>query len=662
MIAIGLQDANDSDNIKKEIAINIPASLTVSGFLSVINALPLFKISETELPIFKAITTDLEPVTYYVELLNVGKGTYGTGGLQLTAANVRITSSSATSTDIVSLPNTQIIDLGYIGDSVVWGLNIQNPNIIIQEQNEGYVLVKGIFENGEYHEYLWIGTGGAYGQDGGLQATGYDLKEMSSVTAGIAKATSAYSGTVKLDTDSADPTVYIKDTVDNLLGDKANLVGGKVPSEQLPSYVDDVLELANYASLPVIGETGKIYVTTNDNKQYRWTGSIYISFSSGVSTTLKPILSTALATQNVAGFVTYINALNPVLIVGASEIVKYNLTDTGRVFELNLRGRSFGVGQPAIVAADVLEVTDFLNKDIRFSNYPSTRNDGQLPTNKVLAPDANGNVKLYSIAIAPAPFIKELIPDSYYPSTTGNIRILGDFFTPQMCDRVANPTAIIMNGVTTIHYATFINSQEILVNVTTGAVEGSFSVTLNNGLSTTKTNALLLVLGTVYTPEFADWINVVEPIDFDSGSLIVQTIGSMGQAEFSKRLDTTKNFRFYILPTLSPFDAAPLGHSGTPDVFQLYDINNNLLFKCSNYNNQNLALNDENANLLGYFATVGELFVEIRIDYVAGIWYFYRSGNLFKTATTHNNLNVNAKIKLFVARFDLTKIRYVELA
>ena len=35
---------------------------------------------------------------------------------------------------------------------------------------------------------------------------------------------------------------------------KADLVGGTVPASQLPSYVDDILEFADLASLPVIGE------------------------------------------------------------------------------------------------------------------------------------------------------------------------------------------------------------------------------------------------------------------------------------------------------------------------------------------------------------------------------------------------------------------------
>ena len=45
---------------------------------------------------------------------------------------------------------------------------------------------------------------------------------------------------------------------------------GKVPSDQLPSYVDDVVEVPTEAGLPEKGESGKIYVTANTNLIYRW--------------------------------------------------------------------------------------------------------------------------------------------------------------------------------------------------------------------------------------------------------------------------------------------------------------------------------------------------------------------------------------------------------
>lgn len=57
---------------------------------------------------------------------------------------------------------------------------------------------------------------------------------------------------------------------------KADLVDGKVPSSQLPSYVDDVVEVATYSALPVTGEVGKIYVVLDTNLIYRWSGSAYI--------------------------------------------------------------------------------------------------------------------------------------------------------------------------------------------------------------------------------------------------------------------------------------------------------------------------------------------------------------------------------------------------
>lgn len=59
--------------------------------------------------------------------------------------------------------------------------------------------------------------------------------------------------------------------------------GGKVPSSQLPSYVDDVLEFDNKAAFPATGETGKIYVDKATNKTYRWGGSAYVEISASIA-------------------------------------------------------------------------------------------------------------------------------------------------------------------------------------------------------------------------------------------------------------------------------------------------------------------------------------------------------------------------------------------
>lgn len=67
---------------------------------------------------------------------------------------------------------------------------------------------------------------------------------------------------------------------------------GRVPSSQLPSYVDDVIEGyyennnfysdSEYTN-PIIGESGKIYTNLTDNKIYRWTGSGYTVISETIA-------------------------------------------------------------------------------------------------------------------------------------------------------------------------------------------------------------------------------------------------------------------------------------------------------------------------------------------------------------------------------------------
>lgn len=60
---------------------------------------------------------------------------------------------------------------------------------------------------------------------------------------------------------------------------KADLVGGKIPAAQLPSYVDDVLEYDTMSAFPATGESGKIYVAKDTNLVYRWSGTQYVEIS-----------------------------------------------------------------------------------------------------------------------------------------------------------------------------------------------------------------------------------------------------------------------------------------------------------------------------------------------------------------------------------------------
>lgn len=77
---------------------------------------------------------------------------------------------------------------------------------------------------------------------------------------------------------------YIKANEKGSNGGVATLdSNGKVPSSQLPSYVDDVLEYGNKSKFPSTGESGKIYVDMETNKTYRWSGTTYTEISSSLA-------------------------------------------------------------------------------------------------------------------------------------------------------------------------------------------------------------------------------------------------------------------------------------------------------------------------------------------------------------------------------------------
>lgn len=119
-------------------------------------------------------------------------------------------------------------------------------------------------------------------------------------------------------------------------------IAGKVPSEQLPSYVDDVVEYSTRIDFPVDGESGKIYIATDSGIAYRWTGSTYAAI--GSSLTLGETSSTAYrGDRGAAAYAhavtnkgnAYTNGLYKITtnseghVIGAIAVVKKDITDLG---------------------------------------------------------------------------------------------------------------------------------------------------------------------------------------------------------------------------------------------------------------------------------------------------------------------------------------------
>lgn len=75
------------------------------------------------------------------------------------------------------------------------------------------------------------------------------------------------------------------------LAAKADLVDGKVPASQLPSYVSDIVNgtlvnattFNNAAGTAVTPEADKLYNDTTTNKSYRWSGTQFVALNEGVA-------------------------------------------------------------------------------------------------------------------------------------------------------------------------------------------------------------------------------------------------------------------------------------------------------------------------------------------------------------------------------------------
>ena len=113
---------------------------------------------------------------------------------------------------------------------------------------------------------------------------------------------------------------------------------GKVPSSQLPSYVDDVLEYASKTNFPATGETGKIYVALDTNKTYRWSGSEYVEISESLA--LGETSSTAY--RGDYGAAAYAHAVTNKGVAAASGLYKITTNAEGHVTSVS-----------AVTAADI---------------------------------------------------------------------------------------------------------------------------------------------------------------------------------------------------------------------------------------------------------------------------------------------------------------------
>lgn len=149
----------------------------------------------------------------------------------------------------------------------------------------------------------------------------------------------------------------VKASIEAILTSKGSANGiatldenGSVPSSQLPSYVDDVLEYDTLSEFPIEGEAGKIYLDKEFNLVYRWSGTVYVAISSSLA--LGETTSTAYAGDKGKANADNITTINTKL-VGIEAGAQVN-----KVEKISARGADIAVADKRVVLPEDISVSD----------------------------------------------------------------------------------------------------------------------------------------------------------------------------------------------------------------------------------------------------------------------------------------------------------------
>ena len=369
----------------------------------------------------------------------------------------------------------------------------------------------------------------------------------------------------------------------------ATLVAGKVPSNQLPSYVDDVLEYDTFAQLPASGEESKIYLVISTSRIYRWAGTVYVLVEASPGSTdsvvegatnlyftnaravtalaaslaLKANLASPTFTGTVYGLTAGMVGLNAVSNTSDASKPVSTAAQTALNLKANLASPTFTgtVGGVTKAMVGLTNVSDTSDASKPVSTATQTALDLKADSSHTHTASAITDFAT-AVAAAKAPIVIAVGTGSGEMAT--NLSLGGDVYdmTFNGNGTIGNPTGTPVNG------------QEILWRITRTAAEtvalGSDFKVISGTVSNTS-QYRTFVRATYWTAE-TKWLSVISNADFTPPGGTVSILLHMDGADAStvftdssaNALTVTANNGTTISTSQSKFGGASAYFTGNP--------------------------------------------------------------------------------------------------
>ncbi|MGG5486250.1 hypothetical protein [Gaetbulibacter sp. PBL-D1] len=482
--------------------------------------------------------------------------------------------------------------------------------------------------------------------------------------------------------------------------------GGKVPSSQLPSYVDDVLEFDDLASFPATGETGKIYVAKDTNKTYRWTGSIYVEISNPGAPTLDEVTTTgntshsdivvhaeaALMASDDTDADNYIKiwsdegykSLIEIYEDGFKTTLLANTPNSNRTSRLpnstgtlanKVNGQSAGTDGEVVIPDTTFETA--YNNQVPQIDSGEIAAGTETTVRRFSPADVKAMIDEHASSGGIAPQLNRLEPISLLPSQTQNLKIY-------VSNIDENTTVTIESQTVNSVALDFDNNDVPYLNcsVTTGATEDDFDVTLNNGTEAVYVDALTVNLGEVFIPSESDWSELSNsPYIEDDGEFKITTYLSSATGVWNKEFDYTKDyivrFKVAISPLGTPINSdqyqdphIELVTTGGSPQFRMNFYVRDTSYQANIYQwNINDGWSGPNSGQgIVYTPPVGPSQLNKFINYTEKQFEFRIISQNIKIymdnvlqCDLNDTVSQNLQLKINVNRFDVVSIKYIEL-